>query len=154
MQVFSLTQIIFFIIGCIATLVLALLLLRHSAAPKKPKTYYPKKVITNFESKLFFQLKAAFPEPQYYILAQVAFTALITSQDIQVRNKFNRKVTDFVVLNKKLEVLAIIELDDPSHVGQEARDAARDAMFHDAGYRVIRYTSIPSVRQLQKDLKA
>lgn len=154
MQVFSLTQIIFFIIGCIATLALALLLLRHSAAPKKPKTYYPKKVITNFESKLFFQLKAAFPEPQYYILAQVAFTALITSQDIQVRNKFNRKVTDFVVLNKKLEVLAIIELDDPSHVGQEARDAARDAMFHDAGYHVIRYTSIPSVRQLQKDLKA
>jgi hypothetical protein len=154
MQVLSLTQIIFFIIGCIATLALILLMLRRPAAPKKPKIYYPKKVITNFESKLFFQLKAAFPEPQYYILAQVAFTALITSQDIHIRNKFNRKVTDFVVLNKKLEVLAIIELDDPSHIGQEARDAARDAMFHDAGYRVIRYTSIPSVRQLQKDLKA
>jgi very-short-patch-repair endonuclease len=84
----------------------------------------------------------------------VAFTALITSQDIHIRNKFNRKVTDFVILNKNLEVLAIIELDDPSHIGQEARDAARDAMFHDAGYRVIRYTTIPSVRQLQKDLKA
>lgn len=154
MQVFSLTQIMFFIIGCMATLALVLLVLRRPAAPQKPKTYYPKKVITNFESKLFFQLKAAFPEPNYYILAQVAFTALITSQDIQVRNKFNRKVTDFVVLNKHLEVLAIIELDDPSHIGQEARDAARDAMFHDAGYRVIRYTAIPSVRQLQKDLKA
>ena len=154
MQVLSLTQIIFLIIGCVASLVLLRLMFIRPKKAKKPKTYYPKKVITNFESKLFFQLKIAFPEPSYYILAQVAFTALITSQDIHVRNKFNRKVTDFVVLNKQLEVLAIIELDDPSHLGQEARDAARDAMFHDAGYRVIRYTSIPSVRQLQKDLKA
>ena len=153
MQSFSLTQIIFLTLGCVATLALLLLMRQRPKRQKKSKIYHPKKVITNFESKLFFQLKAAFPEPNYYILAQVAFTALITSNDIQVRNKFNRKVTDFVVLNKKLEVLAIIELDDPSHIGQEARDAARDAMFHDAGYRVIRYTSIPSVRQLQKDLK-
>lgn len=121
---------------------------------KTPKTYHPKKVITNFESKLFFQLKAALPEPDYYVLAQVAFTALITSQDIHIRNKFNRKVTDFVILNKTLEILAIIELDDPTHIGQEQRDAERDAMLNDAGYRVLRYTAIPSTRQLRKDLKA
>ena len=128
-------------------------MLYHRTSQKKSKTYHPKKVITQFESQMFFQLKQAFPEPRYHVLAQVAFTALITSTDIQVRNKFNRKVTDFVILNKKLEVMAIIELDDPSHLGREQQDAARDAMFHDAGYRVLRYTSIPSIRQLHKDLK-
>jgi very-short-patch-repair endonuclease len=150
---FNSTQIVFLLIGCTASIMLLYLMLYHRTSQKKSKTYHPKKVITQFESQMFFQLKQAFPEPRYHVLAQVAFTALITSTDIQVRNKFNRKVTDFVILNKKLEVMAIIELDDPSHLGREQQDAARDAMFHDAGYRVLRYTSIPSIRQLHKDLK-
>lgn len=151
---FNLTQLVFFIIGCVASITLLFLMLHNRPLQKKSKTYHPKKVITNFESQMFFQLKNAFPEPRFHVLAQVAFTALITSQDIQIRNKFNRKVTDFVILNKKLEVLAIIELDDPSHLGREQLDAARDAMLNDAGYRVLRYTTIPSTRQLQRDLKA
>ena len=145
-------QLLFLAIGCLATLSLIWLMRpQRFRRPHKSKVYYPKKVITNFESKLFFRLKEAFPK--HHILAQVAFTALITSQDIQVRNKFNRKVTDFVVLDAQLNVVAIIELDDPSHIGREKQDAERDAMFHDAGYRVIRYTAIPSIRQLQKDLR-
>jgi len=44
----------------------------------------------------------------------VAFSALITSDDYKIRQKFNRKVTDFVVLNTQFEVIAIIELDDRS----------------------------------------
>lgn len=49
-------------------------------------------------------------------------------------------------------VIAIIELDDPSHIGKEQEYAERDAMFHEAGYLVVRYTEIPSIRQLQSDL--
>ena len=69
----------------------------------------------------------------------------------KIRNQFNRKVTDFVLLDKNCNVVAIIELDDPSHLGKEQEDATRDAMLEEAGYRVLRYTSIPSVQTLQKD---
>lgn len=61
---------------------------------------------------MFIRLKQSFPN--YHVLAQVAFSALITSNDYKIRSQFNRKVTDFVVLNDKMEVMAIIELDDHS----------------------------------------
>lgn len=99
---------------------------------------------------MFIRLKEAFP--QHHILAQVAFSALITNNNFKIRNKFNRKVTDFVLLNQKLEVVAIIELDDPSHIGKEQEDAERDSMLHEAGYQVYRYTDIPSVHNLKKDI--
>ena len=136
-------------IGCIATM--ALLTLVFQQQRFTPQQYFSKRVITKFESKMFFRLKEAFPE--HHVLAQVAFSALITHHNIKVRAKFNRKVTDFVLLDNSLEVIAIIELDDPSHIGKEAQDAARDEMLHEAGYRVLRYTDIPSVKYLKKDIQ-
>lgn len=51
-----------------------------------------------------------------------------------------------------MNVVIIIELDDPTHIGKESEDAERDAMLLEAGYQVIRYTEIPSIRQLQQDI--
>ncbi|WP_413772549.1 DUF2726 domain-containing protein [Acinetobacter sp. ANC 4973] len=123
---------------------------RDTQISSTKKEYYAKPVISNFEIKMFERLKKACPE--HHVLAQVAFSALMTSNYMATRNKFNRKVTDFVILNHHLDVVCIIELDDPSHVGKENEDAKRDAMLQEAGYTVIRYTSIPTVRQLQKDI--
>lgn len=146
---FDLHQILFLVIGCIASVALCITcfgqhLFRH-------KNYYAKPVITPFEQKMFVQLIEAFP--QYHVLAQVAFSALITSKQFKYRAKFNRKVTDFVILDKNMKVIAIIELDDPSHLGKEQQDAQRDAMLDQAGYRVLRYTDIPSSRELRKDVQ-
>ncbi|HBR90861.1 MAG TPA: hypothetical protein DEA77_03540 [Acinetobacter nosocomialis] len=99
---------------------------------------------------MFIRLKQSFPS--CHVLAQVAFSALITSNDYKVRSQFNRKVTDFVLLNDKMEVIAIIELDDPTHLEKAEEDRLRDQMLTEAGYIVKRYTSIPSVRQLQRDI--
>ncbi len=146
--VFDSSQATFFIIGCIATLALLTLVFQQLFKPQQK--FFPKHVITPFESKMFIRLKEAFP--QHHILAQVAFSALITNDNFKIRNKFNRKVTDFVLLNQKLEVVAIIELDDPSHIGKEQEDAERDAMLNEAGYQVYRYTDIPSTHNLKKDI--
>lgn len=51
-----------------------------------------------------------------------------------------------------MEVIAIIELDDPTHLEKVEEDRMRDQMLTEAGYIIKRYTSIPSVRQLQKDI--
>ena len=145
---FASNQFIFVLIGCISTALLLISCIR-SFLPKRQ--FFPRPVITAFESQMFLRLKHAFPH--YHVLAQVAFSALITHDQMNMRNQFNRKVTDFVVLDRDYNVLAIIELDDPSHIGKEQEDAERDAMLIAAGYTVIRYTQIPSIRQLQRDLR-
>lgn len=151
------SQITFFIIGCAASLTLfKMMLFEKNSKPSSneitscKRQYYSKPVITRFESQMFERLKQALPD--HHILAQVAFSSLITSDYMPSRNKFNRKVTDFVVLNHHLDVVCIVELDDPSHTGKEENDAQRDAMLNEAGYRVLRYHNIPEIKLLQKDV--
>jgi very-short-patch-repair endonuclease len=146
--VFNASSFTFLIIGIIASLVLIILCAQQYLKTKKK--FYPKRIITAYECRMYVRLKEAFP--QYHVLAQVAFSALITSHNLKIRNQFNRKVTDFVLLNESLQVLVIIELDDPSHLYKVEEDKFRDHMLHEAGYRVLRYTEIPSVRQLHKDI--
>lgn len=141
-------QALFLLIGCVATF--AFVVACCSQYLSRNKNYFAKPVITLFEQKMFFRLNEAFP--QHHVLAQVAFSALIDTDQFKLRAKFNRKVTDFVLLNHQLEVIAIIELDDPTHIGKEQKDAQRDAMLHQAGYKVYRYTEIPSCRELKKDI--
>jgi len=146
--VFNASSFTFLIIGIIASLVLIILCAQQYLKTKKK--FYPKRIITAYECRMYVRLKEAFP--QYHVLAQVAFSALITSHNLKIRNQFNRKVTDFVLLNESLQVLVIIELDDPTHLYKVEEDKFRDHMLHEAGYRVLRYTEIPSVRQLHKDI--
>ncbi|MDH0030430.1 MULTISPECIES: DUF2726 domain-containing protein [unclassified Acinetobacter] len=145
---FASNQFIFVLIGCISTVLLLISCLR-SFFPKQK--FFPRPVITTFESQMFLRLKQAFPH--YHILAQVAFSALITSEHYNIRSKFNRKVTDFVILDQEMRVIAVVELDDPSHIGKELEDQKRDRMLKEAGYRVQRYTQIPSIKQLQMDIR-
>ncbi|NHB57920.1 DUF2726 domain-containing protein [Acinetobacter sp. 194] len=151
------SQFTFFIIGCAFSIALFITIISEKVKSKSTaetttnkREYYSKPVITRFETKMFQRLKQAFPD--HHILAQVAFSSLITSDYMPTRNKFNRKVTDFVILNHHLDVICIIELDDPSHTGKEDEDAKRDAMLNEAGYRVVRYDHIPTVKHLQKEV--
>lgn len=145
---FESNQFIFILLGCISTALLLMSCIR-SFLPKQQ--FFSRPVITAFESQMFLRLKQAFPH--YHVLAQVAFSALITSEHYNIRSKFNRKVTDFVILDQKMQVIAVVELDDPSHIGKELEDQKRDRMLKEAGYRVQRYTQIPSIKQLQMDIR-
>ena len=128
---FNASSFTFLIIGIIASLVLIILCAQQYLRTKKK--FYPKRIITAYECRMYVRLKEAFP--QYHVLAQVAFSALITSHNLKIRNQFNRKVTDFVLLNESLQVLVIIELDDPTHLYKVEEDKFRDHMLHEAGYR-------------------
>jgi hypothetical protein len=57
-----------------------------------------------------------------------------------VRNRFDRKIADFVVCEcGTLNVVALIELDDRSHVA--AADRQRDSITKTAGYHTFRFQS-------------
>ena len=120
----------------------------YSYKKKKQKKYFAKRIMTAFEQKLFTQLKLAFP--QYHVLSQVAFSALITNQNYKIRSQFNRKVTDFVLINDQGDVIAIIELDDPSHLDKVEEDKFRDLMLTQAGYKVVRFTKIPTLQEIRQ----
>lgn len=71
----------------------------------------PRPILTITEQPLFLKLRKALPE--YIVLTQVALSAILSSCGQVTRNKLNRYRADFVVLNKELQVIAIIELEDP-----------------------------------------
>lgn len=108
-----------------------------------------KRVLTMNEQPTFLRLKEALPE--HHVLAQVSFNAFMTAKGYATRNLFNRKVADFVVLDNKFNVVAIVELDDSSHKGKEDKDAERDALIAEAGYKVIRYQRTPEIEKIKID---
>jgi len=108
-----------------------------------------KRILTMNEQPTFFRLREALPE--HIILAQVSFSAFMTAQGYATRNLFNRKVADFVVLDKQFNIVAIVELDDSSHKGKEDKDADRDRLIIEAGHRIIRYQRTPDMDQVKKD---
>lgn len=117
-----------------------------SGSAERPKRRWP---LTKNEAAMYHRLVQALPGK--VIFAQVSFGALLTARSRAARNRFDRKVADFVVCDKALQVLAVIELDDSSHKGREFKDAARDKLLLEAGYRVIRYPRIPNVEKLRSD---
>lgn len=108
-----------------------------------------KHVLTMNEQPTFLRLIEALPE--HHVLAQVSFNAFMTAKCYATRNLFNRKVADFVVLDNKFNVVAIVELDDSSHKGKEGKDAERDALIVEAGYKVIRYQRTPDTEKIKID---
>ncbi|WP_267530999.1 DUF2726 domain-containing protein [Acinetobacter oleivorans] len=108
-----------------------------------------KRIITMNEQPTFIKLREGLPE--HIILAQVAFSAFMTARGYATRNLFNRKVADFIVLDKAFNIVAIVELDDSSHKGKEKFDAERDALIQEAGFRVVRYKRTPELAQIHAD---
>lgn len=120
----------------------------HTPNKERPRACAP---LTKHEQLMFFRLQEALPK--LIVLSQVSFGALLTAQARGVRNTFDRKRADFVICDKSFKVLAVVELDDSSHDGREEQDANRDKLLTDAGYRVLRYRSIPDVEQVAGDFK-
>lgn len=118
----------------------------RGSAAERPRR---KSVLSAHEQAMYNRLVQSLPDLN--VLAQVGFGALLTARTRPARNTFDRKIADFVICSKAFEVLAIVELDDSSHRGRADRDASRDALLEQAGYRVVRYAQIPDVDRVKTD---
>ena len=102
-----------------------------------------KPLMTKREFEFFQRLKSALPD--HDIHCQVSMGALLRpsrglskAQFWKSRDAISQKVIDFAIGDRSAgEVLALIELDDRSH--DYSKDAFRDAMLAEGGYRVIRF---------------
>jgi very-short-patch-repair endonuclease len=122
---------------------------RGSKAPASDIDIRKRRPLTEREQSMYFRLCSTFPE--LVILSQVSFSALLISPQQSTRNGYNRKVADFVLCTKAFDVLAVIELDDKSHQGNEAADEVRDSWLKSAGLRIVRYANIPDESRLKAD---
>lgn len=104
-----------------------------------------KALLTPNEIEFFHRLQRALPS--YQVFPQVSFAAFLTDDGRLSRNskwslraRFDRKIADFVVCDgKTLEIVALVELDDATHIARADRD--RDALTKTAGYQTLRFQS-------------
>ena len=132
-------------------LIAMLLATRQATRSRAPLRLHKKAVMTAREQQMYHLLQAALPECT--VLAQVAFSALVTGKGRATRNRFDRKVADFVLCSQQLHVIAVIELDDRSHAGRERQDQDRDAMLKLAGYATLRYAAFPTQQAVRSDIE-
>jgi len=119
--------------------------------------FVKKEFLTEHEIKFYYMLKNILPEMN--IMCQVSLGALLrNSTNFWKRGFFDQKIADFVITDQKLKVVAIIELDDPSHdaKGRREKDEKRDAMLQSAGYRTLRYDGrmLPEEEEIRYDIIA
>jgi very-short-patch-repair endonuclease len=101
---------------------------------------------------VIFAIVAIAALPDCVVLAQVALSSLITTTSQSTRNRFDRKVADFVICTRELTVITVIELDDKSHDNKRDQDADRDLMLQKVGYTTTRYKSIPTENTIRADI--
>lgn len=106
-----------------------------------------RRLLSKNEQPMYFRLRETFPD--HVVLAQVAVSSLINSRSKTTQSTFDRKVADFLLCTPSFDVLAVVELDDPSHKADAEADAASDAMLMEAGYQVLRFDRVPDARELK-----
>ncbi|MEY4882428.1 MAG: hypothetical protein RIS34_282 [Pseudomonadota bacterium] len=146
-----------YVLGVLAVAAIAAgVVLAKLKQPEKTKkgTFAKRQIATANEQGMFWRLAECFKQPEFVVLAQVSFGALLSAKGGASRGSFSQKMADFVLLDKSFKVLAVIELDDSSHKGREKEDANRDAMLTEAGYRVLRYAKTPDRAKLLSDMAA
>lgn len=126
------------------------LLVEKKLTDNRDSPIKPSYLLTNHEKTMFGEIRQAVPECQIFI--QVALGAILWTKSQGTRNKFNRLIADFVITDRYFNILAVIELDDKSHDNKQEKDAKRDAMVREAGYKVLRYRHMPDKQKLRQDI--
>jgi very-short-patch-repair endonuclease len=106
-------------------------------------------ILTINEQPTYLRLKKALPE--HFILTQVSHAALLSCTAPATRLKSLQCRADFVVLDNKFKVVAIIDLDDASHKATSNRNLNRNLLLQQAGYKIITYTSTPDIEVIKAD---
>lgn len=124
--------------------------------PSDDWPFEKEKLLTNPEKVLYFRLIEALPD--YCVFAQVQLSQLMSvkkGHDFkQWFNRINRMSADFVVTNKAMDVIAVIELDDRTHDKPDRieADKKKDKALTSAGIKVIRwkFSPMPTVAQIKE----
>lgn len=118
---------------------------KQGRGPSSSVSYARRPLMTAREREFFVLLRGALPADAE-IYAQVSMGVLIdVAKGVRSdRNRFDRKVLDFVVCGADGLVLYVVELDDRSHAAKSAqyRDTTKNDICAAAGLPLVRYQSV------------
>lgn len=134
-------------VGAFIIIIIAILAMKKNipAPSKRPSlidvTQYQKKFILTKSEGLFFKNLHQATINDYIVFAQVPFSCLVKpkSKDQKAFWKVNQKRVDFVLLDKNLNTVCVIELDDKTHRSKAESDKNRDDLFKACGIPTIRF---------------
>jgi hypothetical protein len=127
----------------LALVVLATLLLAQARKSGPGEKYKRRDIMTDNEMEFFGRLVTALPD--HYIFPQVAMSALLdpASTDRKKAHSDRLRIAqqriDYVVCNRRCEVVAVVELDDKTH--SHVKDKVRDDRLAQGGIRTVRFQS-------------
>lgn len=125
----------------IVTLLALVLVTTHLVAPEH--NYQRRMLVTGNELEFYGRLMRAYPEG--HVFPQVAMSALIEPKSGSEKSKLaafrqiSQKRCDYIITDKRLQVLVVVELDDSTHDAR--RDAQRDRRLSSAGIPTLRWNS-------------
>lgn len=135
---------ILFAVLIIAVVLIGLVLAKAKQGKGSDSANYKRRALmTDNELEFFGRLVAALPD--HYIFPQVSMGALLepTSADKKQAHSDRLRIAqqriDYVVCNKRCEVVAVVELDDKTH--SRAKDKVRDERLEQAAVRTVRFQS-------------
>lgn len=125
-----------------AIVVIVIAGLSTKARASKRYNYRAIPIMSPTEVKFFRQLEEALPA--LWIFPQVGFSALLqpkaTGKEYwQAWGHMAQKRVDFALYDREMKLLAVVELDDPSHDRRRESDRERDVMLEGVGIRVVRF---------------
>jgi very-short-patch-repair endonuclease len=143
----DITTIIFFVL--LGFFLVALITRTKKIGNDEVWPFYARKLLSQPEQVLYFRLVEALPD--HVVLAQVQLSRLLgvkKGNNYQTwLNRVNRMSADFVICNKDSSIIAVIELDDSSHLEKSRMeaDAKKDKALNCAEIKIIRWQtkSIP-----------
>jgi hypothetical protein len=127
--------------------------LLFALAKKSGRSSFKARIVLSApEQALYHRLKEALPD--YEVLAQVAFSQLLTTAGGSKKENWakfataRQKVADFIICRKDFSIAAAIELDDKSH--DIGKDLKRDRMLEEAGIPTIRWNvrNLPNAKDI------
>lgn len=132
---------------------------QNTSKPKYKKKRYIKKKLLN-EREIIFYEKLKEGLKGLFVFPQVSMNQVLDveqQRDYKDRIPFWAKIIDYVVCTPGYQIIAMIELDGPSHDSrsQKQKDQERDEMLKEAGYIVVRYDWRNEIteKQLNDDFK-
>jgi hypothetical protein len=142
-------------------IIVAALIVRKGTGGAEKWPFEKRNVLSEIEQIAYWRLRNAAPE--FVVLAQVAMSAFINvkrgeRQWRTYRNRFSQKYVDFAVCRKDGSIVAVVEIDDKSHLSaKRAQDGrVKNQIIEAAGIPILRWkaTPLPSEDEMRADIGA
>ena len=141
-----------------AIIIILVIVIKTTGTSYSP--YTRKRLMTRPETVMYAKITEALRGSPYDLHAQVSMGAIIDVKKgvdrrkrLGLRNRFDRKIIDYVISNRNGYAVLLIELDDSSHI--LSKDMDRDRLTASAGYKTLRYRDVKSipVSRLRSDIQ-